>query len=174
MDGEQLKRAFRELFEAQVLNHGDYNLVYAQSSGPGPALMLGYRRTPMELVLCPVDLDPLPRAKGDRHRVKARAAGQLTSIDLANVATVADTGSAYQVQCVTGFCTCFEVDAAPRIPTGAAAAESSNDRVILDQEQDAEDFHQFMADFMDILDAFYQVPDLPAIFQDTGAPSLAA
>lgn len=174
MDGEELKRAFRELFEAQVLNHGDYNRVYAQSSGPGPALLLGYRRTPLELVLCPVDLDHLPRANGDGHRIAARAAGQFTSFDLANVATVADTGTAYQLQSVTGFRTCFEVDGASRIPAGAAAAESGDDMVVLDQGQDAEDFHQFMADFLDAVDAFYQVPELTAIFQDVETLPLTA
>ncbi|MFC4372382.1 hypothetical protein [Citricoccus nitrophenolicus] len=158
MDGKELKRALRELFEARVMNHGDYNLVCAQLFGPGPALVLGYRRTPLELVLCPVEVGRLPPTGGDGHRGLARLAAPICSLDLTNVATVADTGIAYQVQTVTGFRTWFEVTGAPRITAGAAAA-AGDGTVVLDQGEDAEDFHQFMGHFMDILDAFYQVPD---------------
>ena len=38
MDGEQLQRAFRELFRNEVINHGDYTVVCGHTPGPGPAL----------------------------------------------------------------------------------------------------------------------------------------
>lgn len=159
MDGKEFKGALRELFEDRVMNHGDYTLVYAQPFGPGPSLVLGYRRTPLELVLCPVEVGHLPCISDDAHRDAARLTVPIRSLDLTNVATVADTGTGYQVQTVTGFRTGFEVDEAPRILTGATAAESGEGTVVVDQGEDAEDFHQFMGHFMDTLDAFYQVPD---------------
>jgi hypothetical protein len=150
MDGEELKRALQELFESQVMNHGDYSRVYAQSTGPGPALVLGYRRTSLELVLCPVEV----RTRRGEGEDLVRLAGPVSSIDLTNVATVADTGTGYRVQAVTGFRAWFEVTGSLPIP-GAAAA----DTVVFEQDEDAEDFHQFMGHFMDVLDAFYHVPD---------------
>lgn len=175
MDGEEAKRALRELFEAQVMNHGDYSLVYGQSSGPGPALMLGYRRTPLELLLCPVHLGHPTRASGGRSRAMAGPAGQVTSIDLTNVAIVADTGTGYQVESVTGFHAFFEVDRTPRLPAEAVATGSRGGMVALEQGRDAEEFHEFMGHFMDVLDAFYdQVPDVTEIFHGRYAPPRVA
>ncbi len=159
MDAEQLKHALRQLFEARVMNHGDYSLVYAQRFGPGPALVLGYRRTLLELVLCPVEVVHVSRSGCDGGRVAARLAAPISSVALTNVATVADTGTGYQVQTVTGFRTTFEVTGAPRIPVGAADRNSAEGTVVLEQGEGAEDFHQFMGHFMDVLDAFYDVPD---------------
>ncbi|MDI3331642.1 MAG: hypothetical protein QJR09_13050 [Micrococcus sp.] len=182
MDGNSVTCALHELFESQVINHGDYSLVYAEPCGPGPALVLGYRHTSLELVLCPVQLVNLPRTRGDESRVAARLAGPISSIDLSNVATMADTGTGYQVHSVTGFHTGFEVEGSPRIAVDASPFESSDgavivqqdEAVIVQQDEAAEDFHQFMAHFMDVLDAFYQVPDVHEIVQDTYTPSLAA
>lgn len=98
----------------------------------------------------------------DGHSGVARLAAPISSITSANVATVADTGTGYQVQSVTGFRVWFEVDSVPRIPAGAAAAASGDGTVALDQRQDAEDFHQFMGHFMDILEALYEAPDATA------------
>lgn len=159
MNRRELEGVLRELFEAQVINHGDYSLVYGQPAGPGPGSMLGYRHTPLELVLCPVEVGYLPQTGGDGHRAVARLAALISSISLTNVATVADTGIGYQVQTVTGARASFEVEAAPRIPVGAASAGSGDGTLAVDQAQGAEDFHQFMGHFMDVLDAFYQVPD---------------
>lgn len=174
MNGKSVARALNELFEAQVINHGDYNLVYAHPCGTGPALVLGYRRTPLELVLCPVEFVRPPHATGDGDRVAARLASPVSSIDLSNVATLADTGTGYQVQSVTGVRTGFEVEEAPRIPVDASSLEVDHRVVVVEQDEEAEDFHQFMTHFMDVLDAFYQVPDAPEILQHAYAPALAA
>jgi hypothetical protein len=165
MDGKTVKGALRGLFEAQVMNHGDYSLVYGRSSGTGSALLLGYRRTPLELVLCPVDLGRLSRTGGVGHHGTVPPAAPVCGIDLTNVATVADTGTGYQVRSVTGFRAGFEVDAAPRLSIGTAGADSGQGTVALEQGQDAEDFHQFMGHFMDTLDGFYEVPDVADILQ---------
>lgn len=156
MDGDDLRCALRELFEVQVMNHGDYSLVYVQPCEPGPAMALGYRRTPLELVLCPVEAGSLHHTGGDGHRASARLAAPATRLDFTNVATVEDTGTGYRVQTVIGFRTWFEVVGAPRIPVGAASGDGT---VILDQGEDAKDFHRFMGHFMGLLDAFYKAPD---------------
>ncbi|MGD6980759.1 MULTISPECIES: hypothetical protein [Citricoccus] len=174
MNGNDVTRALDELFETQVINHGDYSVVYAESCTPGTALVIGYRHTPLELVLVPVELTHLPHSGGDAPRVTARASGPVSSIDLSNVATLADTGTGYRVETVTGFRTGFEVEDTAHISVGTAADEFSDDPVMLQQDQEAEDFHEFMSHFMDVLDGFYQVPEAPEFLEDASAHSLAA
>lgn len=114
MDSGDLKRVLRRVFDTQVLNHGDYNLVYGQPSGTGPALVLGYRRQPLELVLCPVDVPSAASLPPDQTDLLLTApAGPPASVALTNVATLADTGHGYQVETVTGYRTWFEVSPLP-------------------------------------------------------------
>jgi hypothetical protein len=171
MDGNSVTRVLQEHFEAQVINHGDYSVVYAEPRGDGPALVIGYRHTPLELVLCPVELTRLPHAGGDGTRVAARPVGPVSSIDLSNVATMADTGTGYQVETVTRFRAAFEVEGTPCLPLDASLAD---DAVVVHQDEEAEDFHQFMAHFMDVLDGFYRVPDVHEIVQDAYTSPAAA
>lgn len=153
MKSGDLKRVLRGVFDVQVLNHGDYNLVYGQPSGSGPALVIGYRRQPLELLLCPVDV--AAAAAGDAASgVPGHSSAPLASVALTNVATLADTGHGYQVETVTGYRTWFEVSPAPAVPVGQTAGQDDG-MVVLDQAEDAEDFHLFMGHFMDTLDAFY-------------------
>lgn len=107
-----------------MINYGDYSLVYGQPVGPGPGVVLGYRHTPLDLVLCPVEVGALALADGDGRRAVARLTAPVSSLSLMNVATVADTGTGYHVQSVTGVRTCFEVEATPRVAVGVAAAGS--------------------------------------------------
>lgn len=154
MDGDDLKYLLREAFDSQVLNHGDFNLVYGQPSGAGNPWTIGYRRHPLELLLCPVDLEALPELREDTP---------IATVALGNVATLADTGSGYQVETVTGFRTWFEVSGAPRVPLpenlrdllAAPGQDGDAGSLVLEQESDAEDFHQFMSHFMDTLDSYY-------------------
>lgn len=145
MDSPTLARRIRGAFDARVFNHGDYNLVYGQRSGGSLPLVIGYRHSPLEMLLCP--LDP----------VEAVAAVP-EEVALANVATVADTGSGYQVETVTGFRTWFEVVDRPRVPVGEASEDGLAE---LDQADDAADFHAFMTAFMDELDRLYAEPADP-------------
>ncbi|HRO30740.1 hypothetical protein [Citricoccus sp.] len=174
MNGNDVTRALHELFETQVINHGDYSVVYAESCTPGTALVIGYRHTPLELVLVPVELTRPPQAGGDAPRVTARAAGPVSSIDLSNVATLADTGTGYRVETVTGFRAGFEVEDTAHISLSASTGVVEDDALMLLQDQEAEDFHEFMTHFMDILDGFYQVPEAPEFLEDASAHSLAA
>lgn len=156
MDSGELKRVLRRVFDTQVLNHGDYNLVYGQPSGSGPALVVGYRRQPLELLLCPVDV-PAAVAQTAGPTDSITPVAPLASVALTNVATLADTGHGYQVETVTGYRTWFEVSPTPAVPVGSAG-EQEDGYVVLDQVDDSEDFHQFMGHFMDTLDAFYSEP----------------
>lgn len=169
MDNEDLKRALRSVFDHQVLNHGDYNLVYGQPSGSGAAHVIGYRRRPLELVLCPVDVTEavladeavLAEAAGSdssEAEVASRRTVALGVVGLHNVATLADTGMGYQVETVTGFRTWFEVSPTPAVPLAVVRGEQDAGYALLDQQEDAEDFHRFMGDFMDTLDSYYADP----------------
>lgn len=153
MDGDDLKYLLRGAFDSQVLNHGDFNLVYGQPSGAGNPWTIGYRRQPLELLLCPVDLEALPELREDTS---------IATVALDNVATLADTGTGYQVETVTGFRTWFEVAGSPRVPLPenlralvATPRQDGDGTLVLEQESDAEDFHQFMSHFMDTLDSYY-------------------
>lgn len=164
VDTPTLQRSLRGVFDARVFNHGDYNLVYGQPSGGQLPLVIGYRHSPLEMLLCPVD--PVEAVAAEVH---AGAPGEsdvpeaepgsasvgVESVALANVATVADTGTGYQVETVTGFRTWFEVTDRPQIPVGEAADDGV---AVLDQADDAADFHAFMTAFMDELDRLYDIP----------------
>ncbi|MFB9069859.1 hypothetical protein ACFFX0_01060 [Citricoccus parietis] len=91
----------------------------------------------------------------------------IATVALGNVATLADTGTGYQVETVTGFRTWFEVSGAPRVPltenlrAHLTALRPGPEQVdddgtlVLEQDEDAEDFHQFMSHFMDTLESYY-------------------
>jgi hypothetical protein len=145
MDSLTLQRRLRGAFDARVLNYGDYNLVYGQTSGSGTPYVIGYRRAPHELVLCPVD------PSGPEVAPDADPA-DVATVSLSNVATLADTGSGYQVETVTGFRTWFEVSPVCRVHVGELSETGVTE---LDQSEDAADFHEFMGGFMDELDRFY-------------------
>lgn len=187
MDTPTLQRRLRGVFDARVFNHGDYNVVYGQPSGSSSPLVIGYRHQPLEMLLCPFD-----PAAADDHRSSGADGdavheedphgpvdeapahgGDVIGVGLGNVATVADTGSGYQVETVTGFRASFEVEDTLRTvvasPTGHADAT-----VGVQQAAAAESFHEFMDHFMDVLDGFYRVPDDTEGLQDTYNPPVAA
>lgn len=149
MDSPRLMRRLRAAFDARVFNHGDYNLVYGQPSGVGAPLVIGYRHAPLEMVLCRVD-PALEPGQGSGSPGGAETA----VVGLHNVATVADTGSGYQVETVTGFRTWFEVSEHARVPVGELTEDGT---AALDQTADAAGFHAFMTAFMDELDRLYGV-----------------
>lgn len=173
MDTATLHRRLRSVFDARVFNHGDYNVVYGQPSGTSSAVVIGYRHQPLEMLLCPFDpaatpdepegggaAGPLPLVQeedphGPVEEPPLDRAG-VVGVDLANVATVADTGSGYQVETVTGFRTWFDVPEHTRIPVGDLTEDGMAE---LDQAEDAVDFHAFMTAFMDELDRLYAGPD---------------
>ncbi|WP_147107647.1 hypothetical protein [Nesterenkonia populi] len=155
---DRLVGALRATFDASVMNFGAYNLLYAENlSGSlqqlqeGPELsaleavasarhmLLGYRREPVEMVLCPVDLrEALPRMEHTNHddavpRVPVpvnltNLAGMATEGTLVRIALSAGTELNLDVQEVVEF------RARPEVP--------------LHQGRDVEDFYDFLDHFM--------------------------
>lgn len=173
MDTPTLQRRLRGVFDARVFNHGDYNVVYGQPSGSSSPLVIGYRHQPLEMLLCPFD-----PAAADDHRSSGADGdavheedphgpvdeapahgGDVIGVGLGNVATVADTGSGYQVETVTGFRTWFDVPERTLVPVGELTEDGTAE---LDQAEDAVDFHAFMTAFMDELDRLYAGADTGA------------
>lgn len=170
MDSPTLQRRLRGVFDARVFNHGDYNVVYGQPSGSSSPLVIGYRHQPLEMLLCPFDPTSTPddapadasaadAPEEDPHGPVAEPSSHGTDVvgvALGNVATVADTGSGYQVETVTGFRTWFDVPEHARVPVGDLTEDGTAG---LDQAEDAVDFHAFMTAFMDELDRLYAAPE---------------
>ncbi|MGO1182537.1 MAG: hypothetical protein ACTHZ5_07725 [Micrococcaceae bacterium] len=155
MDSEDLKTTLRGVFDSRIFNYGDYNVVYANTSGSSDPLLIGYRRQPLEMVLCPLPSDTLDP---DRPTTETPTWSN-TTIGLTNVATVADTGTGYQVESVTGYRVWFDVRPTPRIPVTWKTAHDGDDQLQLDQSSDTDDFERFMTLFMDTLDSYYAPAD---------------
>ncbi|WP_077487633.1 hypothetical protein [Sinomonas mesophila] len=135
---DRLKAALHRVFDGQIPNYGDYNLVCATECGgtvtgqvpgaPAPrGLVLGYRRRPVELVLAPFD------------RTSLAPAGQPATIDLTNLAYVTVVGQgAYDVATSTGRVVTFTLRADCALPHAGASAGT------LHQEDDAADLAAFL------------------------------
>lgn len=137
---EALKAALHYVFDSQIPNYGDYNLVCVTEcggsvSGPRPGtpaptgLVLGYRRRPVELVLAPFD------------RRTLEGTGQPMTIDLTNLAYVSEPApGAFDVATSTGRVVTFTLRPACTLGTGSA--------VTLAQEDDAADLTAFLRDLV--------------------------
>lgn len=171
-DAERLVAALRAEFDATVMNFGSYNLLYARNGNPrplphaapadepapahqpGPAsvqeraaasphLLVGYRRSPLEMVLCPVELHTAlgaaPREASDDDADLGPTAPAL--INLTNLAGMATNGSHVEVVLSTGLRILLELapvvvfDHLPQTP--------------LHQSLDVEDFYDFLDHLMD-------------------------
>lgn len=137
-----LKQLLHAAFDTQIPNFGSYNLVAgAGSSGSAGLKVIGFRREPAELVLCPLNpatLHPTERAVS------------VNNTNVSHVALVRDGG--YEVGTSTGRVYRFNVPArlSLLIPSGAVPGNGASG--ILAQDEDAEDFADFMNGFMDLLD----------------------
>lgn len=135
-----LKAALHHVFDSQIPNYGDYNLVCVTECGgtvPNPrpdgpvptGLVLGYRRRPVELVLAPFNRDTLA------------GIGQPTTIDLTNLAYVSEPApSAFDVATSTGRLVTFTVRPRCELGTGPIG--------FLAQDDDADDLAAFLRDLV--------------------------
>lgn len=165
---EELVAAFREVFDASVMNFGSYNLLYAEnllgraehpesvlSSGEGSVaelsaqeaaetarhLIVGYRREPAELVLCPLDpAEALPPSEG---RDKPSPSVPVL-VNLTNLAGMAAEDSTVEIALSTG--RRVKLDVQYRV-TFTQVPE-----VPLNQQLDVEDFYAFLDHFMDVVE----------------------
>ncbi|MFL4476025.1 hypothetical protein ACIPVK_18680 [Paeniglutamicibacter sp. MACA_103] len=139
-----LKQLLHEAFDSQIPNFGSYNLVAAAgSSGSAGLKVIGFRREPAEIILCPLnpaDLQPTERAVS------------VNNTNVSHVALVLDGG--YEVGTSTGRVYRFNVPARLSLnipsPTGETTGPGASG--ILAQDEDAAEFAEFMNEFMDRLD----------------------
>lgn len=165
---EQIVAAFREVFDASVMNFGSYNLLYAENlrgSAEAPEfahlcqtdataersaqelaeatrhLIVGYRREPAELVLCP--LDPalaLSFSEGDGRPPPSIP----VLVNLTNLAGMAAEDSTVEIALSTGRRVTLDVRA---LVTFEQVPETP-----LNQHLDVEDFYDFLDHFMDVVE----------------------
>ncbi|WDF32189.1 hypothetical protein PTW37_09885 [Arthrobacter agilis] len=146
--GQGLKNALRRVFDGQIPNYGDYNLVVGAQAAPGTdrdagsrpasigtasgrAFVLGYRWKPMELMIAPVDLTAIT------------GAGVPVEVNMTNLAhAVQWDDGVYEVGTSTGRIFRFGVAAAPVLDIGPGSP------LRLAQEEDQTDFTAFMDSFI--------------------------
>jgi len=160
---ERLMRALRGSFDASVMNFGSYNILYAanrfaaadqapddaagsvqQRAVAAPHLLVGYRRQPVELVLCPVDLDEaLARATGRSDAAPAPSVP--VTVNLTNLAGLATDGTGVEVTFSTGY------RVGLRMCSTVIFEQLPDARI--EQRWDVEDFYEFIDFFMDTVEA---------------------
>lgn len=163
---ERLIAAFRAVFDASVMNFGSYNLLYTEnllghadhpevliSSKQVPEaqlsaqeavessrhLLIGYRREPVEMVLCPVDPAAVLPLADDHDAAPSPRVPVL--VNLTNLAGMAVEDSTVEIALSTGRRVRLNVQ--PRVPFPQVP------QVPLHQQLDVEDFYAFLDHFMD-------------------------
>ncbi|MBB3667293.1 hypothetical protein [Garicola koreensis] len=166
---ERVVAALRGVFDASVMNFGSYNLLYARNmvdqstqpdddaapsaAGPGEAevsvqeavaraagLLIGYRREPVELVLCPVDTDQVLDRLGEYDDAVAIAEVPAL-LNLTNLAGMATDESSVEILFSTGRRLTLRVDPVVQFPQVPGLS--------VRQHLDVEDFYDFLDHFMD-------------------------
>ena len=160
---EQLKQALRRTFDASVMNFGSYNILYAanrcaaataeiddadssaqQRAASAAHLLVGYRRQPVELVLCPVDLrEALPRAAGEDSAEPVPSVP--VTVNLTNLAGLATDDDGVEITFSTGY------RVGLRMCSSVVFEEMPQARI--EQRWDVEDFYEFIDFFMDTVEA---------------------
>jgi hypothetical protein len=157
LSSEELKARLRAVFDHQIPNYGDYNLVCGSNSfeGAGAAargwapprrrsFVIGYRWHPAEIIVAPFDEKSLA------------AAGVPVAINMTNLShalrlpAVKSSLGGYEVAASTGKAFRFGVENSMRLasPPGGPAQRAGRGTRSIEQADDAADFHEFMADFI--------------------------
>ena len=167
-DEERVITALRGVFDASVMNFGSYNLLYArnllgestehgeEASGAAETggtemsvleavarsqdLLIGYRREPVELVLCPLDADQVLGRLGEYDDAVAMAEVPAL-LNLTNLAGMATDGSSVEIAFSTGRRVTLSVEPVVEFPQVPG--------LCVHQHFDVEDFYDFLDDFMD-------------------------
>ncbi|THJ66314.1 hypothetical protein E8P82_09740 [Arthrobacter echini] len=132
-----MKNALRGVFDRQIPNYGDYNLVVAFrhgasiGDGTGTAFVVGYRWKPAELMIAPTDLSGIT------------SAGVPSDVNMTNLAHALqwEDGS-YEVGTSTGRVFRFGLEAEPVLDIGPGTP------MLLEQTDDLVDFTAFMEAFI--------------------------
>ncbi|MHA7153469.1 hypothetical protein [Arthrobacter sp. TMN-50] len=142
-DSDQLKDSLRKVFDSQIPNYGDYNLVFAaneryQHRDPDGArvvtpqyYVVGYRWKPTEIMIAPVDAQTLT------------GAGIPVEINMTNLShALRLAGGHFEVGTSTGRTFRFGVHPEARFSSGP------HSRLMIDQRDDHQDFSAFMTAFI--------------------------
>ena len=132
---DELKSSLRRVFDSQMPNYGDYNLVCAtplpDSSG---WFVLGYRWNPPELVFAPFDAESLQGLEPP------------TAVNTTNLSHTDELfPGSYEVGTSTGRVFRFGVESEAELP-----AAPGGTRRLLRQDGDRTDFHSFLDVFLDL------------------------
>lgn len=145
---DQLKESLRQIFDAQIPNFGDYNLVFASDThtsthtSPEPAsesgrpqearcYVIGYRWQPAEIVVAPFNADTLT------------AGSVAVTINMTNLHhAVKLAGGDVEISTSTGPSFRFGVRPDGGLP------ERGGERRDIDQTDDYEDFSTFIESFL--------------------------
>jgi hypothetical protein len=154
---ERLKATLRAVFDGQIPNYGDYNLVCGSNSFavPGAAprgwppprrrsFVIGYRWHPAEVIVAPFDEKSLAGST-------VPVAINMTNLSRAvRLPAVGSSLGGYEVATSTGNSFRFGVEKVMKLASPHGNAEAAGGRVArsIEQAHDAADFHEFMADFV--------------------------
>lgn len=137
--GQGLKSALRRVFDGQIPNYGDYNLIFAadpsaDGTPTASSFVVGYRWRPAELMIAPVDLSGIT------------GAGAPVEINMTNLAHALqwEGDGSYEVGTSTGRVFRFGVTPLPVLDIGPGAL------LTLVQDDDVVDFEAFMEAFIEM------------------------
>ncbi|WP_104101152.1 hypothetical protein [Arthrobacter sp. 08Y14] len=132
---DDIKAVLRHVFESQIPNYGDYNLVCAVPGGDGAETyyVVGYRWRPAELVFAPFDPETLAGTEAP------------TAVNSTNLSHTDEVNSGdYEVGTNTGRLFRFRVLSTALLPKNGDGGE----RRIIEQAGDLEDFSAFLDHFV--------------------------
>ncbi|ALQ31045.1 hypothetical protein AA310_06840 [Arthrobacter sp. YC-RL1] len=137
---EQVKTRLHHVFDSQIPNFASYNLVAGTGiAGSGGLKVIGYRRQPAELVLAPVNSSDLT-ASEDAITINNTNVNQLALLNDGEYEVATSTGRVFR----------FSIPLHPGIDLQLDDAVSLS--TVIDQEDDAKDFADFMDHFMNTIE----------------------
>ena len=127
---DALKASLRRVFDSQIPNYGDYNLVCATPAADSSGFfVLGYRWRPPELVFAPFSVDSM------------ESLDPPTAVNSTNLSHTEEVNAGdFEVGTNTGRIFRFQVGATAPLPDG--------DERIIEQAGDLEDFGSFLDHFL--------------------------
>ena len=129
---DDIKAVLRHVFESQIPNYGDYNLVCAVPGGDGAEAyyVVGYRWRPAELVFAPFDTGTLAGLEPP------------TAVNSTNLSHTEEVSTGdFEVGTNTGRIFRFQVQASAPLPDDGSLR-------VIEQAADLEDFASFVDHFL--------------------------
>lgn len=130
-----LKASLRRVFDSQIPNYGDYNLVCATPAADSSGFfVLGYRWRPPELVFAPFSVDSM------------ESLAPPTAVNSTNLSHADEVApESYEVGTTAGRVFRFSVVPEPELPPAGGGSPRR-----LEQDGDCEDFNSFLDTFLEL------------------------